>query len=208
MTISHSESLQQAFNVSRETMGALRKYVDLVEKWNPKINLVSKKSLTEIWDRHIADSAQIYQYGRTQDHWVDLGSGGGFPGIVVAILAMAEETPPKITLVESDQRKCAFLRAAARETGAQVDVIAKRIEEIPSLEASTLSARALAPLSDLLSFASLHLSPKGTAIFPKGVTYKEEIKEARKKWIFDLEEFPSSSDSGAVVLKIGAISNA
>lgn len=198
----------QKFDVSRETLEKLEKYVALVEKWNPSINLVSKSSIDDIWTRHIADSAQVYQYGRGVEHWVDLGSGGGFPGIVVAILGSAEPKPFKITLVESDQRKCAFLRAAARESKVDISVISDRIEKIPCLQADILSARALASLDDLLGFASMHLKADGNAVFPKGASYQKEIQEARKKWNFKLEEFPSSSDTDAVILRVGAISNA
>lgn len=200
--------LGQNFDVSRETFEKLEKYVALVEKWNPRINLVSKNSIDDIWTRHIADSAQVYQYGNVDGHWVDLGSGGGFPGVVIAILASSEPKAPKITLVESDQRKCAFLRAAARETDVNISVISERIEKIPSLQANTLSARALASLDGLLEYANIHLCADGKAIFPKGANFQKEIQEARKNWNFDLEEFPSSSDTDAVILRVGAISNA
>lgn len=198
----------ESIDVSRETKERLVKYVALVEKWNPKINLVSKKSIIDIWTRHVADSAQIYRYGNTTGHWVDLGSGGGFPGIVVAILASEAGNQQKVTLVESDKRKSAFLRAAAREVDVKVDVISERIEDIQSLEADILSARALASLDVLIGFASNHLKAAGIALFPKGVTHAEEVRAAQRNWNFELEEFPSKSDTSAVILKIGEIKNA
>lgn len=198
----------ESIDVSRETKERLVKYVALVEKWNPKINLVSKKSIIDIWTRHVADSAQIYRYGNTTGHWVDLGSGGGFPGIVVAILASEAGNQQKVTLVESDKRKSAFLRAAAREVGVKVDVISERIEDIQPLEADILSARALASLDVLIGFASNHLKAAGIALFPKGATHAEEVRAAQRNWNFELEEFPSKSDTSAVILKIGEIKNA
>lgn len=201
------EKFVQSFNVSRETMDRLDDFVALVEKWNPKINLVSKKSVESIWERHVLDSAQVLEYGNIKGKWVDIGSGGGFPGIVAAILAREFSPDLSFVLVESDQRKAAFLRAAARATGVNLDVLAERVENIPSLQAQTISARALAPLDKLLEFANFHLAPNGIALFPKGASYKNEVEEARKRWDFELEDISSKSDGEAMILRIGTIKN-
>src|SRR6056297_139742 len=155
-------------NVSRETIERLKLYEALLHKWNPRINLVSRASLVDSWARHIEDSMQIYGLApHSVDHWVDLGSGGGFPGLVVAIMGMDQKSPAKVTLVESDTRKCAFLRSVVRETGAPATIINDRIENITGLEADVISARALTDLSQLIGYANQHLTQSGMAIFPK-----------------------------------------
>ncbi|MDV4169161.1 16S rRNA (guanine(527)-N(7))-methyltransferase RsmG [Rhodovulum sp. FJ3] len=193
-------------NVSRETLERLETYEQLLHKWNPAINLVSKNTLAEAWTRHIADSAQIFSMAPSAKIWADLGSGGGFPGMVVAILA-AELSPDQETvLVESDQRKSVFLRTVARETGVKARVLSERIEQVPALNADVLSARALASLTDLLGFADLHLAQDGVALFPKGENFQMEIDHALETWRFDVQKLQSATDSGAVVLKIKGLS--
>lgn len=189
-------------NVSRETLDRLVTFQHLVEKWTPKINLISKSSISEIWDRHIIDSLQLFDLAPTADRWVDLGSGGGFPGLVIAIVAQEKGTPKHVTLVESDQRKCAFLRTAVRELSLNVTVLSKRIEEIPSLGADVLSARALADLSQLLGLATQHLQPDGCALFPKGAQWEKELSDARQMWSFSCESVTSKTNPAAAILKI------
>ncbi|MDK3071777.1 16S rRNA (guanine(527)-N(7))-methyltransferase RsmG [Sedimentitalea sp. JM2-8] len=195
-------------NVSRETQERLQVFADLVEKWNPRINLVSRNSLVHLWGRHIIDSIQIFQCTPPAAHWLDLGSGGGFPGVVVAILAADAAPEMDVTLVESDQRKAAFLRTAIRETGVRGRVRAERIETLDPQNATILSARALADLTGLLGFCERHLDSNGTALFPKGVTWKEEVAEARKNWSFDMEKVDSKTMDGSVILKISGVSRA
>ena len=192
-------------NVSRETLEALEVFVDLVKKWTPRINLISKSSVGEIWERHICDSAQIYDLAETKGHWVDLGSGGGFPGMVVAILSKGNGAKHSFTFVESDQRKCAFLRTAARELELDVNIIADRVEEISSLDADILTARALADLSVLLSFADRHLLNTGTALFPKGETWRKEHDAAQAHWSYRCDAVKSTTNPDAAVLKIQEI---
>lgn len=193
-------------NVSRETMGRLETYVTLLEKWNPKINLVSRSTLAEIWDRHIVDSGQLLRLApENAKKWVDIGSGGGFPGLVIAILSKELHPERYVTLVESDQRKCAFLRTVARETGCDVSVLAERVEKMAPLDADILSARALADLPALLSFASLHLNENGTCLFPKGMNWEKEVEAAQDSWRFDYEAIRSETSQDAVILRINGI---
>ncbi|WP_372571538.1 16S rRNA (guanine(527)-N(7))-methyltransferase RsmG [Ruegeria jejuensis] len=190
------------FDVSRETIERLTIYADLVRKWNPKINLVSKPSLETLWTRHFVDSLQVAQIATPNGHWVDIGSGGGFPGLVVAIAAMEIEADLRFTLIESDQRKCAFLRTVLRETGCEAKVLAKRIESVDPQQADIVSARALADLETLFSFCDRHLKPEGVALFPKGVSWKKEVDNAAKQWNFTADAITSLTEPNAVILKI------
>lgn len=198
-------SMRDNLDVSRETMDKLAGFADLVEKWTVKINLISKTSIPHLWERHILDSLQVFNLAPTGGHWVDLGSGGGFPGIVVAILTQATEIPHKVTLVESDHRKCAFLRSAIRELCLDAVVLSERIEKTPPLEADVLSARALTELSGLLNFASLHMKSEGTALFPKGERWKAEHAHAQAMWSYQCETITSKTNSAAAILKIKGI---
>lgn len=195
-----------SFDVSRETMERLSTYSALVEKWNPRINLVSRSTISDLWDRHFRDSAQIFSLAPTFLNWVDLGSGGGFPGLVCAILAAETRPDAKFTLVESDTRKSVFLRTVIRETGISATVLSERIEAVPPLQADVLSARALADLTKLLEFTVRHRQESGIALFPKGVNWEKEIRSARDSWLFDVEAIKSETESGAVILRIGGIS--
>ncbi|WP_170440092.1 16S rRNA (guanine(527)-N(7))-methyltransferase RsmG [Ruegeria arenilitoris] len=193
-------------NVSRETFEKLSIFVDLLRKWNPKINLVSRSTLPEVWSRHVKDSIQVFHLVEPKNHWVDLGSGGGFPGLVCAILAAEASPETEFSLVESDQRKSAFLRTVIRETQANCSVISKRIEAVDPLGADVLSARALADLATLLSFCDRHLKEDGVAVFPKGATWKKEIDAAQREWNFFTETANSLTDPQAVILKIKGVS--
>ncbi|MEP2782420.1 MAG: 16S rRNA (guanine(527)-N(7))-methyltransferase RsmG [Pseudoruegeria sp.] len=205
--ILHSDEFTSEFDVSRETLERLDIYAELLKKWNPAINLVSKKTIDEVWSRHMLDSAQISKLVKKSDkHWVDLGSGGGFPGMVAAILATDIDESISFTLIESDKRKSVFLRTVARETGVKVVVHDTRIESTPSQGADILTARALAPLDDLLEYCELHLKPAGRAIFPKGMSYQQEIVDAEARWDFSVQTIPSMTDAQAVLLEIKGIS--
>lgn len=192
-------------DVSRETIDRLQVFASLVEKWTAKINLISKPSVSQIWDRHIFDSAQLFDFAPDSGKWVDLGSGGGFPAIVISILSEGRGGTHDVVMVESDQRKAVFLRTAVRELGLNATVIAERIESIPPLQADILSARALADLGTLLGFAETHLAPAGTAIFPKGETWEKEDQAARRIWSYDCDVIKSRSNPEAAILKIKEI---
>lgn len=202
-----SEGKVAGLDVSRETIERLEVLTVLLQKWNPAINLVAKSTLDHAWARHILDSAQLYRLAPARvGHWADLGSGGGFPGLVIAVIAAELDPPRRLTLVDSDQRKCTFLRQAARELGlTRVSVRAERIDSTEPLAADVLSARALAPLPDLCAFAVRHLAPSGLALFPKGANHAEEQTQAGRDWRYRLSVFPSDTDPAAVVLALEAI---
>lgn len=198
-----------ALDVSRETIERLDTYVALLAKWNPAINLVARSTLPELWTRHILDSAQLLELAPERArHWADLGSGGGFPGLVIAILAAEKRPELRVTLVESDLRKAAFLNTVVREVGLSTVICAERIESLPPLKADVLSGRALAPLTDLLAHAERHLAEGGLALFPKGAAHKAEIAEALERWRFSVQKHPSRTDPEAVLLSIGDIARA
>ena len=196
-------------SVSRETISALRAFESEVRRWNPTVNLVSRSSIDHLWDRHILDSAQIFQAcPKEADHWLDLGSGGGFPGAVIAILARELLPHLRITLVESDQRKAAFLRQTVQRLGLSASVEATRVEALVPQAADVVSARALAPLSVLLDLAEPHLKPEGTCLFPKGIRHADEVLDAQRSWRFDLDAFPSALHPGAAILIIRKLERA
>ena len=198
-----ADDVLSSLNVSRETSDRLKLLVDLLRKWNPRINLVSKSTLEEVWTRHVLDSAQIFELAdRPVLKWVDIGSGGGFPGLVVAILAAETKTQGETTLIESDQRKCAFLRTVLRETDVPGRVIAKRIEATEPQSADILSARALAELDKLFFFSKRHLRENGTMLFPKGVTWEKELSKAQESWSFSHEVIKSTTEPNSVILKV------
>ena len=196
-------------DVSRETIVLLQRLGLLVEKWNKSINLISKKTVPEIWNRHILDSAQIfYANNRGFKKWLDMGSGAGFPGLVVAILAKDNNIGGETVLVESDKRKCVFLSTVKRELNLNLSIINKRIESCDGQQADVISARALADLSSLLDLSFNHLSDNTTLIFSKGKSWKEELVAAEKTWNFRWEAVTSITDAKSVVLKIGELSRA
>ena len=195
-------------NVSRETSPGLALYHELLLKWSPKINLVAKSTLSTAWNRHIQDSAQVFSLEQGgQGHWLDIGSGGGFPGMVCAILAKEQGFDWEFSFIESDQRKCAFLRTVAREVGVNVVIHAERIEAVPPQTADVLSARALADLSVLLEFADQHLARDGFALFQKGRNWLTEVENARKTWQFEYEAVDSMTEEGSKILKIAQVTH-
>ncbi len=195
--------LQAMYPVSRETIERLEHFVALVRKWSKAINLVAPSTLDEIWRRHVADSLQLYALNPGPVHWLDLGSGGGFPGVITAIMLL-ETAGGHVDLVESNQKKAAFLRTALAETGARGSVHPLRAEaaaaQIRHVEA--VSARALANLESLLALSAPWLSAGATAWLHKGRDYQTEIENARRSWRFDLIEHQSRVDAASVILQI------
>lgn len=193
-------------DVSRETIERIAIYETLVKKWNPKINLIARSTLPDLFDRHIRDSAQLMTHiPLGAKRLGDFGSGGGFPGMVLAIFSAELRPDLDIKLVESDQRKAAFLRSVARETGISVDVTVDRIENLDPLNLDVVTARALASLKDLCSFTARHLGPKGDAFFLKGKSWGKEVEEAEVEWKFELAKFKSETNPEAVILHLREI---
>ena len=192
------EQFQAETGVSRETLDRLRIYAALLEKWQARINLVGPATLPALWRRHMLDSAQLFPLlPPGTPRLIDLGSGAGFPGLVLAILGV-----PEVHLVESDLRKGAFLREVARQTAAPVTVHSARIEALPDLKAPVVTARALAALPKLLDLAVPLLEPNGQCLFLKGQNIEEELTSARKIWIFDVDRSPSRTDVSGIVLRV------
>lgn len=192
-------------NVSRETAERLGIYKALLTKWNSRINLVSQSTLAEIDGRHFEDCLQIATLApQNSGSWVDLGSGGGLPGLVLAI--SSNDPTTTFALVESDQRKAAFLRSVIRETGlTNTTVLNKRIEALAPLNAACISARALAPLRQLMAYLALHLAPSGKAFLMKGLQWQAEVEDARKNWNFDYIAHPSRTQAGAAILEVSGV---
>lgn len=197
-------------SVSRETHERLTHYVELFKKWNKTTNLAAPSTISEIWSRHIADSAQIFQLNPQPQTWVDLGSGGGLPGVVTAIF-LTELNDGWVHLVESNNKKAAFLRVALAETGARGSVHPVRIEKAPEIipHCDVISARALADLDLLLEYMLPWAkdSEKVKAFFNKGRDYQSEITKARGRWQFDLVKHSSVVEADSVVLEISRLTS-
>ena len=191
--------------VSRETQGRLQHFAELFQKWAKTINLVAPSTIDDLWRRHIADSAQIFQLHPKPAHWVDLGSGGGFPGIITAIL-LSEQADGHVDLVESNQKKAAFLRVCLRECEARGAVHAIRIEEAPKVipHCDVISARALAELDALLDYAApwVERNENIRLLLHKGRDYEREVQKARGRWEFDLVKHSSVVERDSVVLEL------
>lgn len=194
------------YDVSRETIALLDRYVQLLQKWSPKINLVSPKTLESIWTRHVADSLQLLDHVPAETRrWVDLGSGAGLPGLVAAI-ASREQDLWKTTLIESDKRKSVFISSVIQKLNLNAEVVASRIETVPAQKADVISARALAPLPKLMTFAEMHRAKSGVCLFPKGASASEELTAAQQGWHMEAESFPSRTDPDARIIVIGDFS--
>jgi 16S rRNA (guanine527-N7)-methyltransferase len=190
--------------VSRETLERLSAYAALLVKWQARINLVSTATLDDLWRRHMLDSAQLVPLLPAETKsLVDLGSGAGFPGLVLAILGV-----PAVHLIESDQRKCIFLGEAARAAGVWATIHNTRIESIEGVTTGLVTARACAPLDQLLTYAQKFLWHDGKALFLKGAAVEEELVGARKNWQMEVERFPSASDPTGCILRIGQVRRA
>lgn len=196
------------FDVSRGTLRRLEIYADLLRRWNAKINLISRADETALWRRHFADFMQLFALaGDGSDHWVDLGSGAGFPGLVLAANAFDRAGDTRFTLVESDQRKAVFLAEAARAMSIRVAIHASRIEALTPLRADVLTARALAPLTVLLDYQRKHAKPDGIALFPKGRTVHKEIEDAALKWRFVHRLHPSVTDDRSAIVEVRTVTS-
>jgi 16S rRNA (guanine527-N7)-methyltransferase len=190
-------------DVSRETLARLSRYLELLQRWQRAVNLVGASTLADPWRRHILDCGQIAPHvPRTARIVLDLGSGAGLPGLVLALLGTSG-----VQLVESDQRKAQFLREAARVTQAPVVVHAGRIEQL-ELRADVVTARALAPLPRLLELAVPFLTDQSLCLFLKGETAPDELTQARQNWHMQCAIVPSRSGSRGVLLKLEGVGRA
>ena len=201
-------ALGDVLSVSRETIDRLQVYAALVEKWQRSDNLVAPATLPHLWRRHIADSLQLLALFPDDKRWLDLGSGAGFPGLVLAC-TKAGTDGFSVDLVESNVRKCAFLRAVIRETAVPATVYQGRIETVLSKwdkPIDRVTARALAPLDRLLNMAEPILSQGVPAAFLKGRDYQQEIEDASQTWSLDLIDFPSRITEEGRIVDIRAVS--
>jgi 16S rRNA (guanine527-N7)-methyltransferase len=191
--------------VSRETRDQLEALVNTLGRWQKAINLIGKATLEDIWIRHVLDSAQLLPLvPRKAQRLVDLGSGGGFPGLVIAALRPELD----VTLIESDARKGAFLAEAGRRMSLKKlpKVVVSRIEAAPPAEADVVTARALAPLGQLLAWAAPHRTDTAICLFHKGKGWQAELNEAMKDWDIEAQPFASVTDRESVLLRISQFS--
>ncbi|TVR96301.1 MAG: 16S rRNA (guanine(527)-N(7))-methyltransferase RsmG [Rhodospirillales bacterium] len=194
-------AFQQAAGIDPARLPRLQRYLDLLISWQARINLVGRATLHDPWRRHFLDSAQLVPWlppGRPVV--IDLGSGAGFPGLVLAMLTEAD-----VHLVESDQRKCVFLHEVARATGTALTVHNQRIEALRGLAGDVVTARACAPLARLLDYAAPLLRPAGCCLFLKGRTLATELTEAAESWIIRTDQRPSLTDPAGAILKVEAL---
>ena len=189
--------------VSRETLARLDSFVALFSRWQRAVQLVANADLPKLWTRHIADSLQLIELAPRARVWADLGSGGGFPGLVIAI-ALGEQTKGFVHLIESDQRKAAFLREAIRKTHAPATVYAERVESAAKRlapDVDVVTARALAPLPKLLDLAAPFFAKGVLGVFPKGQDVDNELTESTKSWNIETTVVPSRTDPrGRIVI--------
>ncbi|PCI03150.1 MAG: 16S rRNA (guanine(527)-N(7))-methyltransferase RsmG [Hyphomicrobiales bacterium] len=205
-TQSELDLLKSIYPVSRETIERLTVYVDRLKVWQQKTNLVSTATLDTIWSRHIADSLQCFALFPDMRQWADLGSGGGLPGMVLAIL-LADEDGAKVHLVESNQKKCAFLRGIGRQTESVATIHCGRIESETKqlLGIEVVTARALTVLPGVFEY-SLPLIERGAiGLFHKGRDYQREVADCSGLWKFDLVEHPSKVEADSVLLEIRSL---
>lgn len=198
------DDLQKAAGpVSRETFERLQAFEQLFLKWNRSINLAAPSTLDDVWRRHILDSAQLARIAPTAKRWVDLGSGGGFPGLVLGFL-LAERSGASIDLVESNRKKASFLQSVIGQFGLPARVLAKRIDDsYPLVSAPEIvTARALAALPYLLDLSAPWLTKGARALFHKGRDYRSEVEESAHRWAFDLVEHSSMTDPHGIILEI------
>ena len=211
MSSSIYQEILQELNVSRETQEAIEGFVLQLAKWQKSKNLVSKTTLSEVWTRHIADSMQmaLFEPLQSRQQWLDMGAGAGFPSLILGFLAKDKAlTDWKIQPVEANYKKCAFMREVARLYNLPVDVRCARLENASkeiSNAADYITARALAPLDQLLDWGAPYLKENGQMILLKGKAYQEELKDAGKKWHFELETMQSMTDPEAAILRLSAI---
>ncbi|RWK91796.1 MAG: 16S rRNA (guanine(527)-N(7))-methyltransferase RsmG [Mesorhizobium sp.] len=197
-------SLQAAAGpVSRETFERLVEFETVFQKWNRRINLAAQSTQGDVWRRHILDSAQLARIKPNAKRWVDLGSGGGFPGLVLAFL-LAERDGASIDLVESNRKKASFLQAVVGQFNLPARVVARRIDDAYAVVSTPqiVTARALASLPVLLELSAPWLTAGACGLFHKGRDYRTEVAESAQRWSFDLVEHASATDAHGIILEL------
>lgn len=202
------QQFAESLKVPRETIHRLGCYAEILTDWQKRTNLVGSSTLPGLWSRHFADSAQLCGLAPNARLWLDLGSGAGFPGLVIAIIQAG--TPDfRMHLVESNRKKCAFLAEVARETEAPVDIHAMRIEELAecaqSLRPDVVSARALARLPRLFELAAPFFGERTKGLFPKGREAEAEIAAAREDWEFDFRIHQSLTAEDSHIVEVARL---
>ena len=200
------DQLHPALPVSRETLERLEAHRALLAQWAPRINLVGPGQVGEYWTRHALDCAQLILHAPEARRWVDLGSGAGFPGLVVAC-CLAERPGSEVLLIEPNQKRAAFLREAIRVTGAPARVLAKKAEEAASeaLDCEIVTARALASLARITELAQAILMRGAVGLFLKSADVESEVTEARRLWSFRASLAPSLSDPRGRVVRLEGV---
>lgn len=196
------QKLSELGNVSRETFHKLELYHQLLLKWQKKINLVSPTTISNAWERHFFDSVQLFYLLSDEDKTIfDLGSGAGFPGLVLSIMGKSG-----ISLIEVDQKKCSFLFEVIRQTFSNAKIINQRIEKVNfDKKANVITSRACASLNELLNYSYPLLSLNGRCLFLKGKDWEKEIEEAQRKWMFHVKHYPNRVSGDGCVLEINSI---
>ncbi len=196
----------KSIDVSRETLNGLYEYEVLLSKWSKKINLVSKNTLADIWKRHFLDSGQIINYVEASGkRWVDVGSGAGFPGLVVALLLRDRKIDCDIILVEKNPKKGFFLNAVIRKLNLSVKVVNENIHSLEPLNADVLTARAFSELNKLIEIAFRHRKKEGTCLFLKGENYRRELDKTLNFWFVDYDIIDSLSSPSGKIIKVKKI---
>ena len=196
----------KSFNVSRETLNRFCEYGALLSKWNKKINLVSKNTLVDVWDRHFLDSGQIINYADASGkRWVDVGSGAGFPGLVVALLLRDRKIDCDLVVVEKNPKKVFFLNEVIRKLNLRVEVVNDNIDNLEPLNADILTARAFSELNNLIEIAFRHRKKEGICLFLKGENYRFELDKTLNYWFFDYDIVESLSSSSGKIIRVKKI---
>ena len=196
----------KSLNVSRETLYSFYEYETLLSKWNEKINLVSKNTLVDIWERHFLDSGQIIEHVEASGkRWVDVGSGAGFPGLVVALLLRDRKIDCDLVLVEKNSKKGFFLNEVIRKLNLSVEVVNDNIDNLEPLNADILTARAFSELNNLIEIAFRHRKKEGICLFLKGENYRIELDKTLNYWFFDYDIVDSLSSSSGKIIRVKKI---
>ena len=195
--------VKQFYNFSENVIKKFKIYQQILEKWQSKINLVSQSTLKDIFKRHFLDSAQLYPLiPKDAQNLLDLGSGAGFPALILAILSQENSLPWSVIAIESDQRKCCFMSEVARLCEVKMDIQNQRIEQVRGIKADVITARALADLKSLLDYSLPFIHKKSQLFFLKGQNIQSEIQEALEKYDFSYHLFQSQTDEKGQIIQI------